>query len=75
MVVEQIENTQVVLKKYLSLLEGRTFDTGENSIENKQNEEDDYLIQLDEVFIVYSNGRDALRLKIENEKSSKTGNE
>ena len=75
MVVEQIENTQVVLKKYLSLLEGRTFDTGENSIENKQNEEDDYLIKLDEVFIVYSNGRDALRLKIENEKSSKTGNE
>ena len=60
MVVEQIENTQVVLKKYLSLLEGRTFDTGENSIENKQNEEDDYLIKLDEVFIVYSNGRDAL---------------
>ena len=51
-------------------MEGRTFDTGENSIENKQNEEDDYLIQLDEVFIVYSNGRDALRLKIENEKSS-----
>jgi len=75
MVVEQIENTQVVLKKYLSLLEGRTFDTGENSIENKRNEEEDYLIQLDEVFIVYSNGRDALRLKIENEKSSKTGNE
>ena len=70
-----MKKQQVVLKKYLSLLEGRTFDTGENSIENKQNEEDDYLIQLDEVFIVYSNGRDALRLKIENEKSSKTGNE
>ena len=75
MVVEQIENTKVVLKKYLFLLEGRTFDTDENSIENKRNEEEDYLIQLDEVFIVYSNGRDALRLKIENEKNSKTGNE